>query len=168
MLHASEIAGDSLRPATNWQSMSRPSVFQIYCIRYKTMQSAIGEETIYSYSTGDTLLTFTTFTLITLSHPVTLRDTWTKNNRHISHFCTDRSALSFCTVTFLHCDILHCGFSAQCPQTQGRSYHRGRGQLPPPPTNRSPPPHQTSGKLLQWHYFYGDSVETLRILRNLL
>ena len=67
-------------------------------IRYKTMQSAIGEETIYSYSTGDTLLTLTTFTLITLSHPVTLCDTWTKNNRHIFHFCTTT--------------IVHCGFSA--------------------------------------------------------
>ena len=39
---------------------------------------------------------------------MTLCDTWTKNNRHISHFCT---------TTVLHCDILHCGFSAQCPQT---------------------------------------------------
>ena len=30
MLHASEIARDSLRPATSWQSMSRPSVF-LHC-----------------------------------------------------------------------------------------------------------------------------------------
>ena len=39
---------------------------------------------------------------------------------------------------------------------------------PPPPPIGIPPFHQTSGKLLQWQYFYGDSVETLRILRNLL
>ena len=37
------------------------------------MQSVIGEKhTIYSYSTGDILLTLMTFSLITLSHPVTL------------------------------------------------------------------------------------------------
>ena len=51
---------------------------------------------------------------------------------------------------------------------QGRTYHRGMGgQLPPPPPIGIAL-HQTSGKLLQRQYFYGDSVETLRILRNLL
>ena len=79
----------------------RYTIIYLY-VRYKTMQSAIGEETIYSYNTGDTELTLTTIILITLSNPVTLRDTLTKNNRHISHFCT---------TTVLHFVFLHCGFS---------------------------------------------------------